>query len=85
MAQASAFRSIKCDCCGSNFTFAGKDYYGCAGARERGTCKNLVSIRREPLEHAMVSVLQPNLHTLALAKLFSQELMKGRLDIRWSR
>ncbi|WP_126665601.1 recombinase family protein [Croceibacterium ferulae] len=68
--------SIKCGCCGSNFTSAGKDYYRCAGARERGTCQNLVSIRRGPLEHAVLSVLQHHLLTPELAELFAHEFRK---------
>lgn len=40
---------IKCGVCGSSFTLAGKDYYRCAGQRERGTCTNATSVRRKPL------------------------------------
>jgi hypothetical protein len=31
---------IKYSTCGSNYTISGKDYYRCAGEKERGTCGN---------------------------------------------
>jgi site-specific DNA recombinase len=40
---------IKCSCCGSSYTISGKDYYRCAGQKERGTCTNTVSVRKAPL------------------------------------
>jgi site-specific DNA recombinase len=59
--------------CGSNFTVAGKDYYRCAGQRGRGTCHNTLSIRRSALEEAVLSVIQNQLLTEDLTKLFVTE------------
>jgi len=67
---------IKCAACGSNSTIAGKDYYRCAGARERGTCHNTLPIRRSALEQAVLSVIQHRLITPELAELFAAEFQK---------
>ena len=61
---------IRCSCCGSNYTISGKDYYRCAGQKERGTCGNRLSIRKGALENAALSVLQHHLFTEAHARLF---------------
>jgi hypothetical protein len=31
---------LKCGCCGGGFTIVGKDRYGCATHRTKGTCDN---------------------------------------------
>ena len=64
---------IRCGCCGSNYTISGKDYYRCAGHKERGTCGNTVSVRKEPLETATIAVLQHSLLTEEHARLFVGE------------
>ncbi len=64
---------IKCSCCGSSYTIAGKDYYRCAGQKERGTCGNTVSVRKSPLEVATLAVLQHHLLTDDHARLFAEE------------
>lgn len=67
---------IKCGVCGSSFTLAGKDYYRCAGQRERGTCTNTTSVRREPLEESVMSALQSRLLTSDMAQIFAEEFAK---------
>ena len=64
---------IRCGCCGSNHTISGKDYYHCAGHKERGTCGNTVSVRKEPLETATIAILQHGLLTEEHARLFVEE------------
>ncbi|WP_457355133.1 recombinase family protein [Sphingomonas sp. UYP23] len=67
---------IRCSCCGSGYTISGKDYYRCAGQKERGTCGNTVSVRKGPLETATLAVLQHHLLTEAHARLFAQEFQR---------
>ncbi len=64
---------IRCSCCGSGYTISGKDYYRCAGQKERGTCPNTVSVRKGPLETATLSVLQHHLLTEHHVQLFVEE------------
>ena len=67
---------IRCSCCGSAYTISGKDYYRCAGQKERGTCSNTVSVRKEPLETATLSILQHRLLTEEHARLFADEFRR---------
>ncbi|WP_408642050.1 recombinase family protein [Sphingomonas radiodurans] len=67
---------IRCSCCGSGYTITGKDYYRCAGQKERGTCSNTVSVRKGPLETAALSVLQHHLLTEDHAQLFAEEFRR---------
>jgi hypothetical protein len=64
---------IRCSCCGSGYTISGKDYYRCAGQKERGTCSNTVSIRKGPIETATLSILQHQLLTEDHTRLFAEE------------
>ncbi|WP_162236841.1 recombinase family protein [Sphingomonas sp. Leaf208] len=67
---------IRCSCCGSGYTISGKDYYRCAGQKERGTCSNTVSVRKGPLETATLSILQQQLLTEDHARLFADEFRR---------
>jgi site-specific DNA recombinase len=71
---------IRCSCRGSGYTISGKDYYRCAGQKERGTCSNTVSVRKEPLETATLSILQHRLliedHTRLFAEEFGREMTR---------
>ncbi|WP_169924243.1 zinc ribbon domain-containing protein [Sphingomonas adhaesiva] len=64
---------IRCSVCGSNFTISGKDYYRCAGQKERGTCSNTVSVRKAPVEHGTLAVFQHHLFTPDHARIFAEE------------
>ena len=68
--------SIRCGSCGSNYVISGKDYYRCASHKERGTCANSVSVRKEPLEDAALSVLANELLTAEHARIFAQEFKR---------
>ena len=67
---------IRCSCCGSRYTISGKDYYRCAGQKERGTCSNTVSVRKGPIETATLSILQHQLLTEDHARLFADEFRR---------
>ncbi len=78
---------IKCSCCGSSYTISGKDYYRCAGQKERGTCANTVSVRKMPVEAATLAVLQHHLLTEDHARLFADEFRResARIAVATSR
>ena len=78
---------IRCSCCGSNYTISGKDYYRCVSQKERGTCGNRLSVRKEPIETATLAVLQEHLLTEEHARLFTEEFERemrrlGQQDAR---
>ncbi|WP_409349164.1 zinc ribbon domain-containing protein [Sphingomonas sp. BK481] len=64
---------IRCSCCSANYTISGKDYYRCAGQKERGTCRNRVSVRKGPLETATLAILQEHLLTDEHVRVFIEE------------
>jgi Recombinase zinc beta ribbon domain len=41
---------LKCGCCGGGFTIVAQDRYGCATHRNKGTCANGTTIRRQEFE-----------------------------------
>ncbi len=50
-----------CGACGGGYTLVSKVHYGCANLRNRGTCDNRVTIRRDVLEETVLSGLRDNL------------------------
>ena len=52
---------ITCGACGGGYTMVGARHYGCANARNRGTCGNRLTIRRDVLEEAVLRGLKDNL------------------------
>uniref|UniRef100_UPI00109C6A50 recombinase family protein n=1 Tax=Candidatus Halocynthiibacter alkanivorans TaxID=2267619 RepID=UPI00109C6A50 len=52
---------LTCGCCGGGYTVVGKNYYGCANARNKGTCDNRLTIKREELEARILSGLKDQL------------------------
>lgn len=64
---------IRCSCCGCGYTISGKDYYRCAGQKERGTCDNTMSVRKGAIETATLSVLKNHLLTPEHTRVFVEE------------
>ncbi len=52
---------LKCACCGGGYTVVGKTNYGCANSRNKGTCDNRKTIKREDLETRVLAGLQDQL------------------------
>ncbi|AVO37568.1 recombinase family protein [Pukyongiella litopenaei] len=52
---------LKCGNCGGGYTIVGKTHYGCANARNKGTCDNRLTIKREDLEDRVLSGLKDQL------------------------
>jgi site-specific DNA recombinase len=61
---------IKCGACGAGMVLVGKTHYGCAAARNKGTCGNHLSIRRDVLEASVLTGLQRHLVTPELTREF---------------
>jgi DNA invertase Pin-like site-specific DNA recombinase len=73
---------LKCGCCGANYTMHGASRFACAGSRDRGTCTNKLTIRRDELEAAILAGLQSRLMEPArfeqFAKAFVAETNRQR-------
>jgi len=52
---------LACGCCGGAYTVVGKDRYGCATHRAKGTCANGQSITRQGIEVRVLSGLKEKL------------------------
>ena len=64
---------IKCGACGGGFTMRGRHHLGCSTAREKGTCTNRLSIRRDVLEATVLDGLRHHLMEPDLFKEFAGE------------
>ena len=52
---------LTCGACGGGYTLVGARHYGCANVRNRGTCDNRLTIRRDVLEETVLRGLKDNL------------------------
>ena len=64
---------LRCGTCGGGFSMVGAYSYGCSTARNRGTCSNRLTIRREILEASVLSGLSTHLMEPELVKEFIAE------------
>ena len=54
---------IKCGACGGGMVLVGKTHYGCATARNKGTCTHRLTMRRDRLESLVLDGLKRHLVT----------------------
>ena len=63
----------KCGACGSSYVKIGATLFGCAAARNRGTCDNRLNIRLDALEAMILDGLRDRLMAPDLFKVFCEE------------
>ena len=63
----------KCGVCGSSYVKISANLFGCAAARDRGTCVNRLNIRTETLENTILDLLKTRLMEPQLFKAFCEE------------
>jgi site-specific DNA recombinase len=63
----------KCGACGGSYVKISKNLFGCAAARDRGTCDNRLNIRIEVLERTILDGLRERLMAPELFKEFCAE------------
>ena len=68
----------KCGCCGSGFTMASSNRLACAGARDRGTCENRLTIRRDEVEARVLKAMEDRLWNEELFEEFCTEFTRER-------
>ena len=64
---------IKCAVCGGGFSTISATLYGCSNARNRGTCTNRLTIRRDVLEESVLQGMRDHLMHPDLVKEFMAE------------
>ena len=73
-----------CGCCGGGYSMIGMASMGCSTARNKGTCSNLLTIRRDVLEASVLDGLHRHLMEPELFKdfceAFTREVNRARMD-----
>ena len=64
---------LKCGRCGGGFSMVGRTAYGCSTARNKGTCDNLLTLRRGEVEERVATGLREKLMQPDQVKLFVAE------------
>jgi hypothetical protein len=64
---------LKCGSCGGGFSKISAEHYGCSNARNRGICRNRLTIRRDVLEESVLGGLKAKLMHPDLVKEFVAE------------
>ena len=64
---------LKCGQCGGGFVKYSHDRLGCATARNKGTCSNLLTIKRSEVEAAVLNGLKSHLMDERLCAVFCEE------------
>lgn len=67
---------LTCGCCGGGYTLVGKTRYGCASARNKGTCENRRTIDRNELEARVLTGLKDRLLSADLIAAYLQEYQR---------
>ena len=64
---------LKCGACGGGFSKISQSHYGCSTARNKGTCDNLIAMRRDRLEATVLAGLKHQLMHPDLVAAFVDE------------
>ena len=75
---------LRCGCCGGGYTIIGRDRYGCATRRGRGTCGNGTTITRQAVERRVIDGLRERMLTPALAAEFVRAYRAELTDLERS-
>lgn len=67
---------LKCGCCGCSYTLMNMTKYGCASARNKGTCGNRKLIKREHVEERILNGLKNKLMDPEMLKEFVAEYQR---------
>jgi len=73
---------VKCGCCGGGFAMHNQTRLACSTAKNKGTCSNKLSIKREDLEAKVLHALNANLMDERLVEAFCQEYTKRMNELR---
>ncbi|ATX67525.1 recombinase family protein [Roseinatronobacter bogoriensis] len=71
---------LRCGCCGSNYIMISATRYGCASARNKGTCDNRKTITRRDVETRILTGLRQKLWTQDMVREFIKEFHVAMRD-----
>jgi site-specific DNA recombinase len=67
---------LKCGTCGGGFSKVSQSHYGCSTARNKGTCGNLLTVRRDALEANVLDGLRYQLMQPEMVRTFVDEFYR---------
>lgn len=67
---------MRCGVCGGSYSKISQNLFGCAAARNKGTCTNRTNIRRDRLEAAVLTDLNERLMDPDLFKIVAEEFQR---------
>ncbi|MFY0624587.1 MAG: recombinase family protein [Pelagimonas sp.] len=73
---------VKCGCCGGGFAMHNKTHLSCSTAKNKGTCTNKLTIKREELEAKVLHALNANLMDERLVDAFCKEYTNRMNELR---
>jgi site-specific DNA recombinase len=73
---------MKCDACGGSYTKISQNLFGCATARNKGTCDNRLNIRTDHIEATILDGLKARLMDPDLFKVFAEEFTREVNKVR---
>ncbi len=73
---------LKCGVCNGNYTKISQNLFGCATARNKGTCDNRLNIRTDAVEAVILAGLKDHLMDPGLFKAFATEFIAEANRIR---
>jgi hypothetical protein len=73
---------MKCGCCGGGVIIVGTNQLGCANRRNKGTCDNHLTIKRETVEERVLGALQEHLMDDDLCQVFCKEFTRRMNELR---
>ncbi|MDA5556449.1 recombinase family protein, partial [Shimia sp. MMG029] len=73
---------VKCGCCDGGYAMHNRTHLSCSTAKNKGTCSNKLTIKREDLEAKVLHALNANLMDERLVETFCQEYTKRMNELR---
>jgi site-specific DNA recombinase len=67
---------LRCGTCGGGFSKINQSHYGCSAARNKGTCDNLLTVRRDALEAKVLEGLRHQLMQPEMVRIFVDEFRR---------
>ena len=73
---------LKCGCCGGGYGMVSAKHVGCSTSRNKGTCDNRRTIKREEVEQRVLGALRTHLMDEELCKVFCDEYVAHANKLR---
>ncbi len=76
---------LKCGTCGGGFSKVNHERYACSTARNKGTCENRLSMKRDDIERSVLHAIQHKIMAPNALALFCEQYMRHWNELRAER